>query len=329
MVEHGAAGQGDASEHKRGYPAEWSAAWCERAYGVLRVAVVAWDAGMRVCYANAAATKILGASLEELRGQSVAMTLRCLPVRDGKVDASAPPLDADVLNCQMLLARPDGGRRWVESRTALAGMPATGEATQITILLDHTEATGREETLKAELDLLAARLANQELHDVLTGLPTRLLFFDRVEHALRAAQREDTSFALCLFEIDEVDRLNTALGRARADVVVQEAAARIAGTLRNVDTVARIDAGVFAVLLPGATEVGATNTARRIGDVLRMPLAIGDEVVQLDVCAGTALNPIHASDASALFSYAEVALRAAKEAGTGFMVYDAGLGESG
>ncbi len=163
------------------------------------------------------------------------------------------------------------------------------------------------------------------LHDELTGLPNRILFLDRLEHVLRAAQRDDSASALCLLQLAHLADVKAAAGEASSRRMLQAAASTIAGTLRNVDTVSRFAEERFAVLLPATSEIGAVSAIMRMREVLQEPLEIDGHATDLSVRAGVALSPVHASDASSLIAFAAAALRAAVRDGNWCQLYDAGL----
>jgi len=216
----------------------------------------------------------------------------------------------------------------VEDHSARAGRPYWIQSTKVPIV-QHGEVIGlvgisRDVT---ELKLVQERLAHQALHDYLTGLPNRVLLLDRLDQVLRTAQREHTSFALCLLDLDHFKEVNDTLGHERGDRVLQEVATRIYGVLRDSDTVARLGGDEFAILLPGVNADGAIATATRVKLALQTPLDLDGFHPDMAGSIGITLFPLHASDVATLLIRADIAMYAAKQAGGGYAIYDAQLDE--
>ena len=102
-----------------------------------------------------------------------------------------------------------------------------------------------------------AKLRYQALHDALTGLPNRVLLNDRVEQAIRVADRETLPFALLVLDLDRFKDVNDSLGHQAGDRLLQLIGPRLRSVLRDEDTLARLGGDEFGVLLPGANEDGA------------------------------------------------------------------------
>jgi diguanylate cyclase (GGDEF)-like protein len=167
---------------------------------------------------------------------------------------------------------------------------------------------------------LASR--HQALHDPLTGLPNRELFADRIEQAIRTADRELRPAALLLLDLDRFKDVNDTLGHHHGDVLLSQVGIRLTAELREVDTVARLGGDEFAVLLPDATGEGAASVAEKLRAALHAPLVLDGVALDLDASIGIAVYPEHGSDAAQLLQHADVAMYAAKHAHAGFMVYD-------
>jgi diguanylate cyclase len=168
----------------------------------------------------------------------------------------------------------------------------------------------------------AAASQHQALHDPLTGLPNRELFADRVEQAIRAADRGLRPAALLLLDLDRFKDVNDTLGHHHGDLLLGEVSARLTGALRGVDTVARLGGDEFAALLPDATADGAAAVAQKLRAALHKPLTLDGVGLDLDASIGIAVYPDHGSDAAELLQHADVAMYAAKQAHAGFVVYD-------
>jgi diguanylate cyclase (GGDEF)-like protein/PAS domain S-box-containing protein len=162
------------------------------------------------------------------------------------------------------------------------------------------------------------RIEALEHCDALTGLPNRRHFGERVEAALQAAQarrRAGESMALLVIDLDRFGQINDSLGQEVGDRVLQDAARRIAGCLRDDDVLARIGGDQFALLLQPADGPAAETTARRILNLMAQPHSLDGADFTLTCSIGIALAPAHANQADELLRHAETAMRQVKHAG--------------
>jgi len=164
---------------------------------------------------------------------------------------------------------------------------------------------------------------HQALHDALTGLPNRTLFHDRARQAILAAQREGESAAVLLMDLDRFKEVNDTLGHRSGDVLLQELAARLQGTLRESDTIARLSGDGFGILLPRVSGVPAViDVAQRIHEVLKEPFVLQDLPLAVEASVGAALYPKDGEDVDTLIQRADVAMYLAKGAKSDFELYD-------
>ena len=171
--------------------------------------------------------------------------------------------------------------------------------------------------LHDELDAERAKLAHLALHDALTGLPNRALLFDRIEHALRAASRNQGALAIFFVDLDGFKAINDRLGHDAGDQLLLEAAARLRETVRDSDTVARLGGDEFVVLCEGLNNVHRpTVVADRIIISLSRPYLLGGEEVSTSASVGIAAAG--GSDAPRdLLMRADIAMYTAKQSGPG------------
>jgi diguanylate cyclase (GGDEF)-like protein len=168
------------------------------------------------------------------------------------------------------------------------------------------------------------RISDLAYADSLTGLPNRALFMDRLEQAVSMAQRTHGRLAVLTIDLNRFKNVNDTLGHAMGDLLLREVAARLRRALeRRTDTVARLGGDEFAVLLPMQALDGAYLAARKITDVLSESLTIESHIIDLGASTGIAVYPEHGEDADSLMRHADVAMYAAKRAGTGHEAYDA------
>ena len=177
--------------------------------------------------------------------------------------------------------------------------------------------------LRAQTTALEQRAMHDVTHDALTDLPNRVLFRDRLEQALHAAQHDRTHAAILMMDLDRFKEINDTLGHFNGDRLLKQVAARLQGIMQETATVARLGGDEFAILLPKNLVVkDATEVARKIGKALQAPFGL--EGLKLDVQAsiGIAVYPEHGSDADTLLQRVDVAMYMAKQEKTGYIVYD-------
>jgi diguanylate cyclase (GGDEF)-like protein len=176
-------------------------------------------------------------------------------------------------------------------------------------------------------DAIAARerrISDLAYADALTGLPNRALFMDRLEQAVSMAQRTHGRLAVLTIDLDRFKNVNDTLGHPVGDLLLREVAVRLRRALeRRTDTVARLGGDEFAVLLPMQALDGAQLAARKIADVLSESLTIEGYLIDLGASMGIAVYPEHGEDSDNLMRRADIAMYAAKRAGTGHEAYDA------
>jgi diguanylate cyclase (GGDEF)-like protein len=166
---------------------------------------------------------------------------------------------------------------------------------------------------------LYAEIQHQALHDGLTGLANRVLFRDRVAHAIeRTKGRDHGGFAILFIDLDDFKTLNDTLGHARGDDVLIATAERVSRSLRPADTAARLGGDEFAVLLDGVDDEDlALSIAIRLADTLREPLDVHGTTITVAASIGVAMGGGFDHTADDLLRNADVAMYAAKASSRG------------
>lgn len=180
--------------------------------------------------------------------------------------------------------------------------------------------------LLAQINRQLARQARESehnaLHDSLTGLPNRVLFADRLEHAIAAARRDPAPFSILMIDLDRFKEINDTLGHTIGDRVLREIGPRLTPVLRPGDSVARLGGDEFALLLPSAGMEQAKEVTSRVLDAMREPFALGDMTITVDASVGIVTYPTHGQDAETLVQRADIAMYLAKGHGRGEALYD-------
>jgi diguanylate cyclase (GGDEF)-like protein/PAS domain S-box-containing protein len=167
-------------------------------------------------------------------------------------------------------------------------------------------------------------LKYQTLHDPLTDLPNRLLFGDRVNHAIRVAVRTKEPLALLVMDLDEFKQVNDTIGHQHGDALLKLVALRLTACLREGDTVARLGGDEFGILPLGSTDLpGAATVAWKIEQALEAPFLIDGHVTDVRASIGITLIPEHGDNIDDLLRRADLAMYEAKRSGGGYAVFAA------
>jgi diguanylate cyclase (GGDEF)-like protein len=154
------------------------------------------------------------------------------------------------------------------------------------------------------------------MHDALTGLPSRLLFMERLEHALVQAQRHGRRLAVMFIDLDRFKLINDSLGHEAGDLMLQELARRLKLRLRQGDTVARLGGDEFVMLLEEITNPQDTlPIAKKLIKELAEPFLLAGQHVSVTASAGVSTFPEDSMDAATMLRHADAAMYEAKRKG--------------
>lgn len=161
-----------------------------------------------------------------------------------------------------------------------------------------------------------ATIHYQAFHDLLTNLPNRTLFSDRLEVSLANAHRNREKLAVMFLDLDRFKIINDTLGHTVGDRLLQVVAERLTSCLREGDTVARWGGDEFTVLLPQIYTVHEVKkVAQRLVDAFKQPLNLEERELYISSSIGIALYPQDGEDIQTLLTNADAALYKAKENG--------------
>jgi diguanylate cyclase (GGDEF)-like protein/PAS domain S-box-containing protein len=161
-----------------------------------------------------------------------------------------------------------------------------------------------------------ARIHHLAHHDVLTGLPNRGTFLERLDQLMSAARESGDRLALLFIDLDHFKRVNDSLGHLVGDMLLKSVASRITECLRASDLVARFGGDEFMVLLPAANQRGDVDeVAHKLLRAIEMPVEIEGQSISVTPSIGVALFPDHGDNASTLIKHADTAMYVAKSRG--------------
>jgi diguanylate cyclase (GGDEF)-like protein/PAS domain S-box-containing protein len=184
------------------------------------------------------------------------------------------------------------------------------------------------ETVADTLAVVIERKQNEERlqymahHDKLTGLPNRVLLYDRMEQALALAKRNQQQFAVLFLDLDHFKEINDSLGHDMGDVLLKETAKRLLACVRAMDTVARMGGDEFTVIITETkTPESAAQVARNILKALQKSFELNGTYYNISCSIGIALYPHHGLDRETLLKAADRAMYSAKEDRNGFSFF--------
>ena len=229
-----------------------------------------------------------------------------------RLDKSVMDTGIAELNVEEPLTDKDGIRRWVST----SKVPLTdGYGKIIGILGTYMDITNRKENEK-NLKLQHDALEYQAYHDVLTGLPNRLLFMDRLHQYIHKAHRNKQKVAVMFIDMDRFKEINDSLGHTFGDKAIKEVGRRIESQIRETDTVARFGGDEFIMIFNDIDNpVLIVNIAKKVMQSMEDPIIIEGHTIYVTLSIGISIYPDDASMADDLLKNADAALYKAKNDG--------------
>ncbi len=261
----------------------------------------------KLLYLNPAAQKVYGRPVWEFFEQPNLWLEVIHPDDRERVEqATQVLLQQGRMNLEYRILRSDGEVRWLSDRS-LAIYDIDGVATRFdSIIYDITERKRTEE-----------QLIHDALHDVLTGLPNRAFFMERLEQVLKQTQWEpDYLFAVLFIDLDRFKIINDSLGHTVGDQLLIAFAGLMQKCLRRTDTIARFGGDEFTILLENIEQINeAISIAERIQAELMLPMQIENHTIFTSASIGIVLGATGCDRPAELLRNADIAMYCAKEAG--------------
>ena len=266
---------------------------------------------LRFINVNQGARDNIGYTMEELH-QLTPADIKPEISHESFMEMIDPLLDGKTqhLRFETVHGRKDGSRYPVEVNLRLSS--AGTEQIFVATILDITERHVTQE----KLDHIAH-------HDALTDLPNRLLFSDRLEHALQHQQRARRQLALIFMDLDGFKRINDTLGHPAGDELLQQVAHRLLLNARLYDTIARLGGDEFTIIIEDLdAKSNVPEIAQRILESLAFPFHVYGQEVFLSASLGISMYPQDGNDVTALMKHADIAMfQAKKDGGNKFQFY--------
>ncbi len=177
------------------------------------------------------------------------------------------------------------------------------------------------EALLQRADDLTKRLHDMAMHDSLTGLANRTLYFDRLNHSLHIAERNDDKVAVVMIDLNKFKPINDELGHHIGDQLLINMSHRLQDTLRKSDTIARIGGDEFALVLHVKSTDDCERLCQKLFDLVKTPIHLGRHTLNIEASFGIAMYPDHASSPELLLQKADTAMYTAKNNHSHIAVY--------
>lgn len=258
-----------------------------------------------ISWANPAFIKMAGFEPDDVIGKSSTMLKADLgddPLADAVAHLTAM---SETWKGRVVNRRKDGALYTAEQTTTPI-FDATGRLSHfVTVLEDISD------RLKAEDELV--RLSE---YDVLTGLPNRSVFMDRLKLAIERAARADAAVAVMVMDLDNFRSINNTLGHDVGDALLCAVTQRVQKITRTTDTLARLGGDDFGILLEDVTDMAAASrTVRSIVNAFHAPVQANGHSIEVTVSVGIAAYPKDDKDPLSLLREAELAMYQAKSEG--------------
>ena len=212
--------------------------------------------------------------------------------------------DGSTYRSEWLVQHKNGDEFWcaISAKSIVDGKPESGT---IWLYEDISERKHTEEQLRT--------LAN---YDMLTGLPNRSLFMDRLDNYIDLAKRQNQMIAVMFIDLDRFKQVNDSLGHEAGDKLLKAVANKLNTCVRSSDTVARLGGDEFTVIMVSlSNKMIPARTAEKIIQILGIPILIDDQEISISPSIGISMYPADGTDVAELVRNADAAMYHAKKQG--------------
>jgi diguanylate cyclase (GGDEF)-like protein/PAS domain S-box-containing protein len=289
--------------------------WLEAAVDNMSQGLCMFDEDQRLIICNARYAEIYGLSPAQVRP---GMTLR--EIREIRLQSGGFHGDASTYVARRITANQDSmqAHSVVELHSGRVVQMRRQPLKNGGWVATHEDITERRQ--------IEAKIAHMAHHDVMTNLPNRVLFREKMEEALGRMERGETFAVLCL-DLDHFKAVNDTLGHAIGDALLRAVTTRLVNCVREIDTVARLGGDEFAIIqVDIALPKEAATLAERVIEALSAPFTVEGHQVTIGTSVGIALAPNDGCATEELLPKADLALYRAKGDGRGtYRFFETGM----
>ena len=274
--------------------------------------ILVLDKEAKFMYANPAFSRLLGLTVKQVEGRTPLDPNWRVIHEDG----SPYPGDTHPSWVTLKTGKPihnaiqgvysaDGNLNWIQVNAEPMFRPGSEETTGVVVTF--TDITERKDAEQ--------RIEKLAYYDTLTNLPNRLMLQDRLNQALAAAQRNKSSLAVMMIDLDHFKTINDSLGHVVGDHLLRQVAQRLQCCVREMDTISRMGGDEFIAVLQNTDINDAASVAQRILNCLEETYIIEEHRLTTSPSIGISMYPTDGKDSEALIKQADAAMYHAKDVG--------------
>ena len=275
----------------------------------ISVGIITFDEYMIIDSCNAEILKIFGYRNNELIGSSI----NTLFDRDSQ--------NACQYQIEKILNNLSPNEHSETDQIEITGIKSNKETFDLSLSINKVQFAGKDILIAMIRDISSEKKNHEKLeqmanYDPLTTLPNRILFHDRLIHAVEQAKRKQTSVGLLFIDLDRFKLINDSLGHHIGDLLLIKAAKRIRNCIREGDTVARLGGDEFTIINEDILdEEESIHVATRINEEIRKPFLIEGKEHFISTSIGITFYPQDATKVDELIKHADAAMYNAKDHG--------------